>query len=139
MSDDAVRLPGNGAAHAVGLEPRRVVIFGLTPMLTGLVRTLLATVPGAKVVSEIDDPELLAEAARTTAADVAVVGEESRVWWPALLHARPALTVLSINAASDVAEVVELRPVARRRGELSREVLAAAISDGDTWEQRFDV
>lgn len=137
MPDDSPAGHVGGGADAANETRRRVVIGGLTPLLSGLVRALLDTVPCVDVVSQLDDVSAIVEVAGDLRADVAVIGADCRALWPELLHAQPALTVLSVSVDGGSGQVVELRPVERQLGELSRHVLAAAVEGTGTWADRF--
>jgi hypothetical protein len=86
-------------------------------MLSGIVTEVVLAEPDLALVSEVED------------ADVAVARVDRKAA-KALLEARPGLRVVAISADCRQASSLELRPHERRLGELSPELLLAAIRGG---------
>jgi hypothetical protein len=137
MSADESAEPEDNAQQPRDDDTCRVVIACLGPLLRGLIRGLLDTVPSVEIISEVDDPDLLVDVVCRADADAVVAASDLDALWPELLRACPAVTVLSITADDGSGELVELSPISRSFGELSLEVLASALRSARSWEERF--
>jgi DNA-binding NarL/FixJ family response regulator len=106
-----------------------ILLAGVPPLLVDLLHHIVASEPDMAVVGRVSDGDLLT-AAQRTGADVILIGQkakESREQYEELLLRQPRLKVLTIADDGKTGSLYELRPQRIPLGEVSADVLCAAI------------
>jgi DNA-binding NarL/FixJ family response regulator len=106
-----------------------ILLAGVPPLLVDLLHHIVASEPDMAVVGRVSDGDLLT-AAQRTGADVILIGQkakESREQYDELLLRQPRLKVLTIADDGKTGSLYELRPQRIPLGEVSADVLCAAI------------
>jgi AmiR/NasT family two-component response regulator len=123
---------GNGAPHLPthgrgGLQPTRILLVNMAPMLLEIVRGVLGAEADLEVVGELAGVASVREAMDEREADVVVAGAEQLElpeMWLELIRERPKVTIVGLLARGRQGAVV--RPFAQ----LSLENLLDAIRRG---------
>jgi DNA-binding NarL/FixJ family response regulator len=116
-----------------GLQRTRIALIGLPQMLRDTVSEIVSAEPDLTVVAELDD---LASAGATIGAQavgvlITAVGDCHPIDFRTLLTEHPRLRVLCLSADGREGSLFELRPHEQTLGEISPEVLIAAIRGFD--------
>ena len=117
------------AAKGRPLKLIRILLAGMPPLLLDIIRHVVAAEADMTVVGRLDDGDLLAATQRARA-DVILIGEKAkdgRESYDRLLMKQPGLKVLTIADDGKSGSLYELRPQRIPLGEISAEVLRAAI------------
>jgi hypothetical protein len=113
------------------VEEIDILLIGLPPLVSDILRRSLADAQGARIVGELPSGSPLLEAVGRTGAHCAVVHEHEPglAGWRALLHAAPELKLLTIASNARRAVLYELRPSVRELEDISPAVLLQVIAD----------
>jgi DNA-binding NarL/FixJ family response regulator len=107
----------------------RILLAGIPPLLVDILHHIVASEPDMAVVGRVSDGDLFA-AAKSTGADVILIGQKAKEGgeqYEELLLRRPRLKVLTIADDGKTGALYELRPQRISLGEVSADVLCAAI------------
>jgi len=116
-----------------GLQHTRIALIGLPQMLRDTVREIVSAEPDLTVVAELDDQASAGPTigARAVEVVIAAVGDCQPIDFRTLLTEHPRLRVLCLSVDGREASLFELRPHEQTLGEISPEVLIAAIRGFD--------
>jgi DNA-binding NarL/FixJ family response regulator len=106
-----------------------ILLAGVPPLLVDILRHIVASEPDMTVVGRVGDGDLFA-AAQRTGADVILIGQkanDNREQYNDLLLRQARLKVLTIADDGKTGSLYELRPQRIPLGEVSADVLCAAI------------
>ena len=115
------------------LQLVRILLVGMSNMLSSIITAALAQAHDFVVVGNIDEHEDLFYQIRQTSADAVIVqshepgAAESFV---PLLRSFPTLTVVTIESDSNVGFLHQLRPHSTRLPELSADLLKSVLRTG---------
>ena len=109
--------------------PVRIVVVGMPALLREMTRDVIAAQPWATVVAEYDSPVPLADAVRSTGANLVLVGDGPGVedQATALLTSARSVGIFAISDDGRESVLYELRPNKEPLGEVSAERLVDAI------------
>jgi hypothetical protein len=112
------------------LQKVRVLLVGMSNMLSEIVTATLAQAPDIVVAGDVAYDEDLGLQIRATAAGAIIVQTThpgTAATFIRLLHNFPALKVVAINASGSVGFLHQLRPYSLRFAEVSADMLLAAL------------
>jgi hypothetical protein len=112
-----------------------VILIDLPGLLAGIVRDLVDAAPGLRIAAEYPIGVDPVDAVTETGADFVIMS--SKPGWErevgALMRRHPRVRTLGLAADGRTGTIYELRPHARRLGELTPEVLLGAIRAEPNW------
>jgi hypothetical protein len=113
------------------VEEIDILLIGLPPLVSDILRRSLAGAPGARIVGDLPSGSALLEAIGRTGANCAVVDEHEPAVtaWRALLRSAPELKLLAIASNTRRAVLYELRPSVRELDDISPAELLETIAD----------
>lgn len=110
------------------MEPVRILLADMTPMLLSIIRSIVADQPDIEVVGELSEPTRLQAMVERTRAAMVIVGRDRPIPPDAfgqLLARTPPVRVLAITDEGRAAVLYDLRPQRIPVGELSAARLVA--------------
>jgi DNA-binding NarL/FixJ family response regulator len=117
------------------MQRAKILIVEIPSLLREIIAEIIADEDDMEVVGEVSDHDGLVELAERTDATFVIAGlthPELDAVYEELLTERPATRVLAVGREGRRSTLYELRPHAEPVGELSPEMLLAAIRGGET-------
>ena len=108
----------------------RILLAGMSNMLSNIVKAALAQAPDIIVLGHVADDGRLASQIRLTSADAVIVQTShpsAAATFSELLHTFPALKVVAIDSAGSGGFLHQLRPYSTRLAEVAVKVLLSAL------------
>jgi len=111
------------------LKPIHILLAGVPPLLVDILHHIVSSESDMAVVGRVSGDDLLAAAQRTRANVILIgqTGKESPDQYDELLLGHPRLKVLTIAEDGKTGSLYEFRPHRVPLGEMSADVLCAAI------------
>jgi DNA-binding NarL/FixJ family response regulator len=118
------------------LEPTRIVLIDMSPLLREIVRETLAREPDLDVVAEHEADADVRAAVERESADFVIVGSDAGADAAvrSLVAADRGVRALELRADGRDSVLYELRPHRVALGEISPETLLRTIRTAPTWE-----